>query len=343
MGPGVRRTGMRRQPGLTIALIGLLVGAQACAPTTHTPGPQTSSPPVQPSIALPSRQELDKAREFRQAFGMRADDAWLIEVAANPASEPARIELGVPLLPSEFQDFLTRVDRAQAVLPFLETYGAAYPEVWGGAFIDQPAGGAVAMLFTDDVELHRERLMRLLPEGSKVVVRAAEWSLRDLAAFTKRVNDDVPWFATIGTALYAVDLIEQQNQIRIRFLGPDPAAAEIVASHYGNESWFFTKWMNSGWTGPRGGLDVLVQSMDGRPLRDMRCVPHTTVPAAMEGDTWSVSQADGRCVFRKLPAVDYEIEIQAPVGDEDVPVGRVSAKVTDGALTVVRVQVKLPD
>jgi hypothetical protein len=339
---GDRPKTVRSDTGRTIALLGLLLGAQACAPTTPTPGPLTSSPTGQPSIALPSREELDKARQFRQAFGLRADDAWLINVAANPASEPARIELGVPLLPSEFQDFLSRVDRAQAVLPFLETYGAAYPDVWGGAFIDQPAGGAVAMLFTDDVDLHRERLMRVLPEGSKVVVREAAWSLRDLAAFTARVKDDVPWFATIGTELYAVDLIEQQNQIRIRFLGPEPGAAQAIASHYGNESWFFTKWIDSGWTGPLGGLDVLVQSIDGRPLPDMRCVPQTTVPAAMS-DIASVSKADGRCIFRRLPAVDYEIEIQAPVGDEDVLVGRVSAKVTDGALTVLRVQVRLPE
>ena len=90
-----------------LALVGLV--AAACAGLDR-PTATTSQVPTSQASATPPPQLTDEewadARRFREAVGLRADDAWILAVAADPAAD--RSSFGIPLTPAEAADLLSR-------------------------------------------------------------------------------------------------------------------------------------------------------------------------------------------------------------------------------------------
>jgi hypothetical protein len=339
--------GARRLVATSIIGIGLIAIAAAaliaCVPkqsASPTPGSATDAPNALP--ANPTEQELLEARRFRRAFGLREDDAWITTVAADPDSQVGDEMFGVPLMPFEYQDLLRRTANAESAGPIVASYGAANPETWAGMFIDQEAGGELVAQFTDNVQTHERRLVRLLPPGSIVEVRRVEWTLVQLREFAEQVKDQSDWFGSIGAELYSADIDEINNGISVRFRSGDAADTSLVARHFGEPVWLLLKWMPSAWTGPTGDLVILVVDRAGRPMEHMSCkIAPVDVDLPESAAAYS-TRPDGRCVLRGIPAVTYQVDIGAPTGDDDTIVATDRVTVAPDDATDIRLVARSP-
>jgi hypothetical protein len=249
---------------------------------------------------------------------------------------------GVPLLPFEYEDLLRRMAGSETVVPVVAAYGAAYPEMWAGMFLDQAAGGRIVAQFTRDIEAHERRLVSLVPAGSMVDVRAVDWSLVRLREFSQRIKEQAAWFTSIGTELYAADIDEINNGVSVRFRSADESDGARIAEHFGSPEWLILKWKPSTWAGPTGDLIIEVVDRAGRPMEHMACGLAPVGVVLPESAAAYSTRADGRCLLRGIPAVTYQVEIGAPTGDDDTVVasGRVIVAPEDS--TLIRLVARSP-
>jgi hypothetical protein len=283
-----------------------------------------------------SERELTESRRFREEFGLRADDAWIHAVAADPAAEEGRLTFGVPLLPFERADLFSRPQSDDVVRTF-DTYGRAFPDDWAGQFFDQQAGGIQVIAFKNNVDRHRMALEELLP-GFAFEVREVAWSRRDLEAFVDEIEADTAWFEDIEARFYTADA--SALDVRISFYG-DPAAAELIAAHYGNPAWLTTKHMGPlPWEGPRGDLVIHVINAEGRPVKGLYCLPRAVDPLIDGGEAYSITDVDGQCIIKRLAATSYRVDIEKHAGDDPVLLASSRTTVTPRGPTFVEIEIK---
>jgi hypothetical protein len=309
---------------------------------TLTAAGPTSTPSVSPSptpTAL-SRDDLLTAIRFRRAFGLRDDEAWIREVAANPASARATVEFGTPLLPAEAAELLRRTANMEQIAGPIRWYGEANPDTWAGMFIDHQAGGAIVAQFSARADVHGERLSALLPAGARFEVREATWSLRELEAFGREA--ELAFAGWVGTQVRAAGVDEALNQVVLSVESRDPADPERIREQLGNPAWLGEiAWDHPDWTGPRGDLVIEVVDARGRPIEGLDCRT-ASANRLVPDDTFAYSTNDaGRCIRPQMPAVEYVISIwqPRPVGDGYILVGSSRALVEAGGRTHVRIVV----
>jgi hypothetical protein len=284
------------------------------SPSTPSAVPQADASPA-PSLG-PTTAELAKAIDFRLVFGLRADEAWIRAIAADPRAQDGERIYGVPLLPAEVEDMLARSREADQIAPIIRAYGMLDPLSWGGLIIDQRAGGIVVAQFTADVEVHRDRLTRLLPPDSTFDVREVGWSLVELRRFMNEVNGEDDWFSTAGISYHTVSLDELNNRVAVEIDSVDPGDTTRVAEHFGNPGWLSVEWGPAPWTGPRGNLVIVVEDERGNRVRRAYCMYQALDPLARETEGEVSTEESGRCVIRDVPAARYDIWIRR-TGDGD--------------------------
>lgn len=329
---------------LALALFGTL-GCGDLGPSTSPISPvPIASATLRPSPTSigPSESELLDALRFRRAFGLRDDEAWIIAVAADPTSNAGLDAYGVPLLPAEYQDLLARSANATDIAPIVQSYGAAYVETWAGMFIDQEVGGAVVAQFTEDIEVHRQRLTDLLPSDARLDVREVDWTLAELRRFAGEVKAEAAWFDTVAASLYAADVDEIENRVRVRFESRDPGLEGAIRAHFGHPGWIELQWKAPPWDGPRGDLVIRVVDKLGQPVRDMSCDWVAQDPLAASAGGVNGTDEEGRCILRGIPAVEYLVQILAPTGDVDTVVATIRAVTRAADTTLVQVVVDRP-
>ncbi len=341
-----QRVGLAPASVLALAVIALL--SYGCGDPSPPDKPETPRPASSgtgaptPTAQGPTDAELLRAVQFRQAFGLRDDKAWIIAVAADPTSEAGFEVYGVPLMPAEYRDLLARSANATDIVPILQSYGAAYVETWAGMFIDQETGGALVAQFTDGIEVHRQRLADLLPSGARFDVREVDWTLAELRQFASEIQADSAWFESIDASLYAADVDEGENRVRVRFESRDPALVVAIRAHLGDPAWIELQWKAPPWDGPRGDLVIRVVDKLGQPVRGMSCLWEAQDPFAAGIGAVNRTNRDGRCSLTGIPAVEYLIEIGIPTGDVDTVVATIRAKARAAVSTLVEVVVDRP-
>jgi hypothetical protein len=214
-----------------LALAGVLVAA-ACA----TPVP-VSPPPAEAPTATPepppgqSDEEIHDAMRERQDFGLRADEAWVRSVAADPNATSDL--LGIPLTKAEAIEFQGRQQVLTSVAGLAQRYADEHPEQFAGLFIDQQHK-LVVILFTGDVETHQAALAKLVPgDAEPLAVRLAATSKADLEALMERIVNDRDWFKTIDAAFTGAGLDEMQNLVDLEISSANPAAPALILQHFG--------------------------------------------------------------------------------------------------------------
>jgi hypothetical protein len=285
-----------------------------------------------------SPEDLAAAIAFREAFGLRADEAWVRMVAANPAH--LSLDSDVPLMPAELDDLVRRNQPAEALYHLIEAYGTTVPSEWAGAFIDQKAGAMVAAQFTGNLDLHRRRISELTGGSERFDVRQVPFSLAQLEGFAGEVRADEAWFSTVGATLFSVEVNGPDNTADAYFIGKDPEAASAISDHFANPPWLTVHWQGPPpWTGPRGNLVIHVVDQNGKSLENFACVPQSQDRLASLGDVASSTGPDGICRFKDLPAVSYRIELVGPKQGVGVVHATGAAAVSDGGTATVRIQV----
>lgn len=306
--PHVSRVGryiVGRSIALEICCLAALLSACDLAPLPRTLAP---AQPVIPSMSFVPPRSFDSAEvaewiRFRQAYGLRADRAWVLEVARNPA---AVSELPVPLLPGEI-DIVAQLDlKISELIPALQAYGVNFPNEYAGAFID---GTAAVLQFTEYRAEHQASVDALFGDSVRIEVRDVAYSLGKLATLASQVDVDRDWFPTVGAELYETDVSVQSNSVRVRYQAKDESSEPAIREHFGQPNWMSLRWYGPlAWTGPLGDLRVIVVDRSGRPVV-ATCTPDSVELGVSANFLPHGSGADGICEFKGLPATTYEVRV----------------------------------
>ena len=215
---------------LVAVLAAMLVGCGSTVPRTP---PAATEPPTATPEPPPgqSDEEIHDAMRERQDFGLRADEAWVRSVAADPNSTTDL--LAIPLTKAEAIEFQGRQERLSGVAGLAQRYAADHPEQFAGLFIDQQHK-LVVIQFTGDIERHRAELAKLIPgEAEPLAVRLAANSKADLEALMERISSDTDWFKTVDAAFSSAGLDEMTNQVDMEISSANPAAPALILQHFG--------------------------------------------------------------------------------------------------------------
>jgi hypothetical protein len=142
----------------------VLAGCSVAAP---------SPPGLQPTALSPALEAAVRdAIRLRTEFGLRADEAYVRQLANDPT---AVVSFGIPMLPGELAELQARIKTADGITDAVDAYAATVPDVFGGQYIDSTTGTVYA-LFTDDLAVHRAALAKLLHPSAPVVLLQARYS-----------------------------------------------------------------------------------------------------------------------------------------------------------------------
>lgn len=306
--------GVRHYPTLLvgIAFLVLAVAGAGCEPSPSASTSTATAPPTSvSSVPTLSAGEWAEARRFRKSFGLRSDDGWIASVARDPDSD--RITYGVPLSADEIDELGRRIRDVEAIRDLVITYGEEHPEDWGGAYIDQEAGGVLVAQFTANLEQHQLALLGKIWPKARLDIRQVRWTQMELEAAKERISDDEPWFATLPAVVTSLGLDDKGNRVVARLSTPNPHASDLVLTHFGfDES--LLQVMPDG-TGARllgrGTLLVTVVDAANRPVSGVGCAAYPDLDGATDPhpDPMPTTDGDGRCLL-DLRATGYWIHIE---------------------------------
>jgi hypothetical protein len=117
---------------LLALLRGVFVVVAMSACTSAPPAPTFNAPAATADPSTAPDPAIAEWIKFRTAVGLRADEAWVREVAGNPASRGGSDTYEIPLLPSEVAFLLDRNRRIEDAHAFGASYGAAFPDGFAG-------------------------------------------------------------------------------------------------------------------------------------------------------------------------------------------------------------------
>jgi hypothetical protein len=329
---------MRSRIGATgLALVALLLVASCGTAPTPSPSPASTSLPsgaAPPAVAgaapgsaslAPSADEeaIAYAISQRKTFGLRADEAWVRQVAADPR---ARIQLlDFLMLPEEEEAFEARQTDLEQLAQAVTEYGARHAGEFGGVWLDQ-ARHTVVAAWTRNPEIHRIAILAGLRSAGPLEMRLVRYPERDLNALTDRLFADREWYRTIDATPMSGGAMIMDNRVELQISSANPQAPALIAAHFGSPP-DMLKVMSDG-TGiqleERGTVNLAIVTADGKaPGRNGLDV--TWSPARPDGRdcgnmTGVVVPEDGTLSIPCAPG-GWTFEIQARAGEAWTPVG----------------------
>jgi hypothetical protein len=291
---------------VTAAII-LALYATGCEATPTEP----EAIPETPTAVLELPDEVANAIRLRAAWGLRADEAWVRRLAADPSAVANAKAWEIPVTNAERAELDARKHSSDAVRGVILRYGQDQLE-WAGMFIDQEAGGVVVALFTDRVPEHTRELKKRLAPWLRWDVREARWTEGQLAMFSQQVAADEPWYRSIDAWFDGTGVDISGNAVLLRISSANRAAVRLVHEHFGNPAWLRVESDGIGrWVGARGILVVTAARTDGRPAVNLACVPTPDVPSAwIQGDVGFGTNDLGICRIEGIAATTWTVELK---------------------------------
>jgi hypothetical protein len=216
-----------RLAGSTVLLLALaLAGCQG------TPGQPTggAAPTATAAVAPPTTAELE-AITFRTENSLRADLAHVRAVAADPA---ARMEFGVPLLPSEFDELMSRSANADEIVTIVQEEAAKAPGDYCDVYLDNAREGAVTSLWKSNRLVHELAIRARVRPGAPIAFGDCRFSQPEQeAAMDKLRAFDHHWMEDeIPAALQGFGFDTSTNVLEMQISSAVPNAPALVRQHY---------------------------------------------------------------------------------------------------------------
>ena len=266
MRPGMRKISI----GVAVAAV-LAAGctrAGPAAPMPSWPGASPTQSPAQspagPSAAAPLPSAIAYAVHQRQQFGLRADVAWVEQVAADPTARVMLLD--IPLTPAEEQWFEARQASFGQVESAIQAEAASAPDEFGGLYLDQATGHVVG-LFTANPDRHRQAILGRLGETAPLIVKQVTYAESTLRALQDRISSDVQWLRGIQAAAVGIGVDTIHNRTSLELSSANPEAPALALAHYSvpaNEL-AVTEDGTGAALLPRGTIDVSVTAATGVP------------------------------------------------------------------------------
>jgi len=339
-GAGIRAISQRKSgkawgaSGIPLVILGLL---SACSP-----GPPSGPPSAPTSEAgVPSQADIAQARAFREEFGLRSDEAWIVAVAGRDDTGEGVRHFAVPLTPDETAELLARGRNASQVEPVVDAYGKEHPAVWAGLFVDQANGGNVVALFVGDATVHEAALRRMLHPDAELEVRSATWPLVELEALQERITRDRDWFPTIDATWRGTGVLIADNKVQVSISSANPDAAAEIMRHFDAAGRITVQSDGLGpWTGGRGDVVIVASGSGGLPVAGLDCVLIPDIPTAYEsGDMAWVTNSAGICRISNVGATTYTIRLVDRSSEAARTRGEARIEVLANDTTTVRIAV----
>jgi hypothetical protein len=221
-----------KRMSLLLGVIAAALCMAACGPTavpvpSTPPATVTSSPGLTPN---PSFEALvAEGIRVREMFGLRADEAWVREVTADPDH---RIGLEIPLTLAEQAELDARAAGVESVGAILDEYGEDHPEEFAGMSINNEKGSFV-MLFTGHLEEHAAAIAKLIRPGEPVEIRLAPVPEEDLLALMDRINSDSNALQAVGVFTLVISTDEEAGRVVVEVSTERGDAQPLLAARYG--------------------------------------------------------------------------------------------------------------
>ncbi len=221
-----------------VAVVAVMVAA--CGPGA-SPSPSLPSPEATPAVdsAAPGSGSLAPAADEaaiayaisqRKQFGLRSDEAWVRQVAADPR---ARIQLlDFLMLPEEERAFETRQASFHDMTAAVHAYADSRPDEFGGVWIDQQRH-TVGTAWTTTPEVHRLAILASAGVAGPLEARLVRYSLKELRDLQDRVAADGVWMRDIGARWDGVGADEMANVTDLSISSANPLAPALILAHYG--------------------------------------------------------------------------------------------------------------
>ena len=323
----------RAGPRLAAMLLALTVVGACQAPTPSSPAvtPQPTVDPILPA-------DLAEAIRFRSEFGLRADEAYVRGLFADPT---AIGDFGVPLLPAEAIELRSRASAAADVARVVRTYGEMVPDSYAGVYIDAATGTAYG-LFTADVPAARSAITAQISPVARFSALPARFTLAQLKATLAVAGSDETqaWLKSIGAPFRAGSVRIAENVVWLLLDGV-PGDVGAISRHLGVEPGMLRVTVEPDLLAklPRGSLrgvvvDALGQALTGRNL-DVVAVGDTA-EYEPDGGTGISTDLDGTFEIDRLAAMAWTVTILDPLTGATIGSGR--AFVVGGQTSTVRIQ-----
>jgi hypothetical protein len=181
-----------------------------------------------------SAERRTAARDFRLAHGMRADDAYLDGLEADPALSRTTRDWGLALTALEERDLELRneVNDGTAVI---EQFGrTSAPATYAGVFTDHARGGLIVARFLQGAVIDEAALRARFPHVTRLrIERDATFTLTALEGLRQRVIGDLATLRAEGIVVKMLQVDEQANRLNVGVATPTSAIASALASRYG--------------------------------------------------------------------------------------------------------------
>ena len=291
---------------MRLALSLIIVATFAGCATT--PAPLASAQPSSPPGSLDPAFEaiVAAAVQFRQSVGLRADDAWVRAVAADPG---AVWQYGVPLTIAEQAELDRRSADVGTLGPILQAYGDDHAAEFAGLFIDQAAGGVLVMLFTDHIAEHDAAIRQLVRPDARVEVRHAPIAETDLMALMDRITADDARLKALGVAVLTTSLDPRANRVGVGVSTQRQDAGGLLASIYGPVLDVTVIDPTGAFLKPKGTVVVTVTDAQGQPVA--ACVYAEALFAELDRDAVGCEPEPGGIVRLEEQPGPWRLTTQA--------------------------------
>jgi hypothetical protein len=176
--------------------------------------------------------DIAEAIRFREAYGLRADTAFVADVAES--IDVVR-DWGVPLTPPEANELQRRVAIEQR-LGDLQDFLRWRPE-FAGVYIDQAAGHVIDVAVTAETEQLREQVKSLMPEGARYRIREVRTSLGELEQLQDRVDADGIWMReALGIVPLETYVDVKENVVAIGVSTLTDVISSAISARYGDST-----------------------------------------------------------------------------------------------------------
>jgi hypothetical protein len=297
-----------------------------------------------PSASLP--HEIAEAIEARKRFGLRADEEWVRQLAADPAAQKRREMYGFPATLAELAEIEARGRALPEVFAAVEEYGEGRPLEFGGVFLDTPGSADIVALFTSHVDEHEATLRALVGPTEYLQVEPARWTLQALNQLRDRIRQDERWFDAAGAELEWVDVSVERNVVAVQIRTRDRGLPAAVVEHFGAPGMIAVHIKGVPMRNfPRGTLRGLVVNQFGRQIQNnaLDIEPVSLEPGVpFESGVGFAVTDEGRFQVLGMPAVAYEIRVKRAAHDGEWQLVA-SVKVTVRPNAVTFVQIVVPE
>ena len=252
-----------------LALPGLLAGCLLLTGAVQVGVPLTTSMSAMPGATDASPEpDIAYAIAQRRVFGLRADEDWVRQVAADPT---ARIFLlDFPMTPEEERELESRTTDFEQTAQAVQEYGDQHPATFGGVWVDQ-AGQTVVAAWTQDAELQRIAILASMGRFAPVEARTVRYAVRDLAELQGRIDGDMDWLRTIPAVFLGSGQMIMDNRVELWVSSAAPDAEARIMEHFGVGADMLK--VTSDGTGialqERGTVNVHVVDAKGRDATDL--------------------------------------------------------------------------